>query len=248
MAETTSIGVAELDKSLMNGVPRGYTILVTGTPGTGVELFAKQFAAAGIGKENVTYFSTTESDEAVKNAMKEFGWKQDIRVVNIGKMYYEKVLAKNLEVSKYRQEGLKMRDIKQFNASQAEQSQDVNFLTTLTYGISKLKPPFRIVLDSLDFFLEYYDEPDVLSAIRTIKAHTHLNNGIALVTMLKGVFDNRVESGVQDIVDITIEIERLREGSEFKRNILIRKVRNHPEKTKILSCHIDEKGISAKTL
>ena len=53
MVETTSIGVKELDKSLMNGVPKGYTILVTGTPGTGVELFAKQFAAAGIGKENV---------------------------------------------------------------------------------------------------------------------------------------------------------------------------------------------------
>ncbi len=248
MADKTSIGISELDRALMNGVPKGYTILVTGTPGTGVELFAKQFAAAGIGSENVTYFSTTEGDEDVKKAMKEFGWEQDIRVVNIGKMYYEKVLAKSLEVSKYRQEGLKMSDILQFKMSQIDQSMDINFLTTLTYGISKLKPPFRIVLDSLDFFLEYYDEGDVLSSIRTIKAHTQIHEGIALVTMLKGVFSNRIESGVQDIVDITIELERLREGSEFKRNILIKKVRNHPEKTRILSCIIDENGISAKGL
>ena len=248
MTDKISIGIAELDRSLMNGVPKGYTILVTGAPGTGVELFAKQFAAAGIGSENVTYFSTTEGDEDVKKAMEEFGWEQDIRVVNIGKMYYEKVLAKNLEVSKYRQEGLKMRDILQFNMNQIDQTMDVNFLTTLTHSKSKLKPPFRIVLDSLDFFLEYYEEGDVLSAMRTIKAHTQLNEGIALVTMLKGVFSNRIESGVQDIVDVTIELERLREGSEFKRNILIRKVRNHPEKTKILSCVIDDKGISAKSL
>ena len=54
MTDMTSIGIAELDRALMNGVPKGYTILVTGTPGTGVELFAKQFAAAGIGSENVT--------------------------------------------------------------------------------------------------------------------------------------------------------------------------------------------------
>ncbi|MCK4756922.1 MAG: recombinase RecA [Thermoplasmata archaeon] len=248
MSGTTSIGIQELDKALMDGIPKGYTILVTGTPGTGVELFAKQFAAAGIGTENVTYFSTTERDEDVKNAMKEFGWEQDIRVVNIGKMYYEKVLAKNLEISRYRQEGLKMKDILQYKAIPADQAYDINFLTTLTYGISKLKPPFRIVLDSLDFFLEYYEESDVLSAMRTIKAHTQHNEGIALATMLKGVFSNRIESGVEDIVDITIELERLRDGSKYKRNLLIRKVRNHPEKTKILSCTIDKKGISAKSM
>ena len=248
MSGTTSIGIQELDKALMDGIPKGYTILVTGTPGTGVELFAKQFAAAGIGTENVTYFSTTERDEDVKNAMKEFGWEQDIRVVNIGKMYYEKVLAKNLEISRYRQEGLKMKDILQYRAIPADQSYDINFLTTLTYGISKLKPPFRIVLDSLDFFLEYYEESDVLSSMRIIKAHTQRHEGIALVTMLKGVYSNRIESGVEDIVDITIELERLRDGSKYKRNLLIKKVRNHPEKTKILSCTIDKKGISAKSL
>lgn len=248
MIETTSVGIPELDRALMDGVPRGHSILVTGTPGAGIELFAKQFAQAGIGKENVIYFSTSERGEDVINTMKDFGWKTEMRIVNIGKMHYERVLAKHLEVSKYRQEGLKMKDILSYRPQTQQMSSSTNFLTSFTYEISKLKPPFRIVLDSLDFFLEYYDSGDVLSALRTVKAHTQHHGGVAMVTMLKGVFDTRTESGVEDIVDVILELERLREGTTYKRNLLIRKVKNHPDKTMVLSCSIDKNGISAKVM
>jgi KaiC/GvpD/RAD55 family RecA-like ATPase len=249
-ADTVSFGIPALDKALMNGIPKGYTILCLGGPGAGVELFAKRFASVNTGKESVTYFSTSERDEDVLGTMKEFGWDTNIKIVNIGTMYYEKVLAKHLEVSRYRLEGLTMRDIRQFKMSQ-EKVDDYgaqNFLTTVTYEISKLKPPFRIVLDSLNFFLEYYNHKDVLSAIRTIKAHTQHNGGVALVTLVKGVLDSHIESGIEEIVDCIIELERQRDGFEFKRNLLIRKVRNHPEKTGILAYTIDEKGISAKSV
>lgn len=248
MSDTTSIGIDTLDKALMNGVPMGSTILVTCKPGAGKELFAKQFAAAGIGKEYVIYFSTSERGEDVIKTMEEFGWKTDMRIVNIGKIHYERVLAKHLEVSKYRQEGLSMRDILTYKTENHDKDYGVNFLTSLTYEISKLKPPFRIVVDSLNFFLEYYEPGDVLSAMRTIKAHTQHHGGVALVTMLKGVFSTRIESGVEDIVDIIIELERLREDREFKLNLLLRKVKNHPEKTKIFEYSIDKKGISAKDI
>ncbi|GAG33433.1 unnamed protein product, partial [marine sediment metagenome] len=198
--------------------------------------------------ENVSYFSTSERSEDVVNTMKDFGWSTEMKIINIGTMYYEKVLAKHLDVSKYRLEGLSMRDIRQYKAEVAEEEEEytANFLTTLTYEISKLRPPFRIVLDSLNFFLEYHPHDEVLSALRTIKAHTQHNDGVALVTLVKGVLDSRTESGIEEIVDAIIELERLREGFEFKRNLLIRKVRNHPEKTGILAYTIDEKGISAK--
>jgi KaiC/GvpD/RAD55 family RecA-like ATPase len=104
------------------------------------------------------------------------------------------------------------------------------------------------VLDSLNFFLEYYSPKDVLSALRTIKAHTQHNGGVALVTLVKGVMDSHIESGIEEIVDVIIELERQRVDFEFRRNLLIRKVRNHPEKTGILAYTIDEKGISAKSV
>jgi len=248
MSKTLSFGIPALDKAIMNGIPAGYTILCIGPPGAGVELFAKRFATAGVGEEDVRYFSTSEGEEDVLKTMTDFGWKTDLKIVSIGTMYYEKVLAKHLEVSKYRQEGLTMRDLRQYKIETAEKEDEysTNFLTTLTYEISKLKPPFRIVLDSLNFFLEYYPHKDVLSALRTIKAHTQHNNGVALVTLVKGVLDSHTESGIEEIVDAIIELEQLRDGYEFKRNLLIRKVRNHPEKTGILAYTIDAKGISAK--
>ncbi len=239
----TSIGIAALDKTLMDGLPDGLVILVTGSPGSGTELFAKQFTT-GAGKENVVYFTTTERNEDVISTMEHFGWKSDIQIFNIGEQYYEQVLARELEISKYREEGLKTKDIGKYKETDEGPRKRVNLLTTLTYEISRLKPPFRIVIDSLDFFLEYYTDRNVLSALRTIKAHIQHNRSVALLTMLTGVHDTRTASGVEEIVDIIVELERQRVDDEFKRNLLVRKVRNHPEKTWIHPYTITKDGIT----
>ena len=242
MAERES-GVAELDRSL-GGIPEGFAILVYGSPGSGTELFAKQFAAAGVGKENVIYFTTSERDVDVKNTMKHFGWNPNITIVNIGEEYYQKVLAKELEISKYRQEGVSVKDIKRLRTH--EISKGVNFLTKITYEISKLKPPFRVIIDSLDFFMEYYEPQHVISALRTIKAHSQYQRGIVLATMLKGVHEPKTESGVEEVVDIIVELEKLRREKEFQRYLIIQKVRNHPEKVGIMEYTITGKGITPK--
>ena len=68
----------------------------------------------------------------------------------------EPTITLSMAVSKYRQEGLSIRDLRQYKIEgMDDELQTTNFLTTLTYEISKLTPPFRIVLDSLNFFLEY---------------------------------------------------------------------------------------------
>ncbi len=243
MPKVASTGMPALDKALMNGLPKGWTVLVTGPPGVGMDLFAKQFAGAGSRDETVVYFATTERDKDVVQTMEEFGWKTDIRIVNIGRMYYESVLAKQLEVSRHREEGIRWGDLA--TALPDGSARDPNLLTALTYETSKLEPPFRIVIDNLDFFLESYDHADVLSALRTIKAQTQLEEGVALVTMLNGVYDTRTQSGVEGIVDGVIELERVRVGDVFKRYLVIRKVRNHPEKTGIHAYELTKEGIAA---
>ncbi|MCJ7607306.1 MAG: recombinase RecA, partial [Thermoplasmata archaeon] len=108
-----SIGIPALDEHLGGGILNGSTVLVMGDPGSGTEFFAKQFAS--VGDEHVTYFTSTERDEDVLNVMREYGWRTDLSIVNIGSKYYENVLAKKLEISRFRQEGLMLSDIRRFS-------------------------------------------------------------------------------------------------------------------------------------
>jgi len=246
MARVVSTGIPALDKALMSGVPKGSTLLITGTPGAGMELFAKQFASAGGRDENIVYFTTAERDEDIKSTMEDFGWKADLRIVNIGRMYYDNVLARKLEVSRHRQEGLTLQDLRRIQEEEWRPIREVNFLTSLTYEVSKLSPPFRAIVDSLDFFFEYYPHNEVLSALRTIKAHTQHEEGVTLMTLLGHVYETRTQSGVEEIVDFVFELERERAEDSISRYLIIKKVRNHPEKTGIYSYEVTKEGIAAK--
>jgi KaiC/GvpD/RAD55 family RecA-like ATPase len=235
----TSIGIPALDEQMGGGIQKGSTVLVMGTPGSGTEFFAKQFASAG--HETVTYFTSTERDEDVLGVMREYGWRTDLKIVNVGTKYYESVLAKKLEVSRFRQEGITLGDIRRFRDE--DSAKEENFLTFLAYEISKLAPPFRVAINSLDFFLENYESPEVLMAMRTIKAHTQHSESVTLMTMLKGVHDSRIQSSIEDLADVILELEHDKQGSEFKKFIIVQKVRNRPVMVGIIPTTFDKTGI-----
>ncbi|HUU07537.1 MAG TPA: RAD55 family ATPase [Thermoplasmata archaeon] len=238
----TSIGIKALDEHLGGGVQKGSTLLIMGNPGSGTEFFAKQFASAG--EEAVTYFTSTERDEDVLNVMREYGWKTDISIVNIGSKYYESVLAKKLEISRFRQEGITLSDIRKFE--EKDMHKEENLLTFLSYEISKLDPPFRVVIDSLDFFLENYDSAEVLMAMRTIKAHTQHSESVTLMTMLKSVHESRIQSSIEDLADVIFELDREKEGHEYRKYVMVQKVRNRPVMVGIIPCAFDETGIKPR--
>jgi KaiC/GvpD/RAD55 family RecA-like ATPase len=235
----TTIGIPALDEHLGGGIQKGSTVLVLGTPGSGTEFFAKQFASAG--QESVTYFTSTERDEDVLNVMREYDWRTDLKIVNVGTRYYETVLAKKLEISRFRQEGVKLSDIRKFKDE--DSMKEENFLTFLAYEISKLDPPFRVVINSLDFFLENYPSSEVLMAMRTIKAHTQHSESVTLMTMLKGVHESRIQSSVEDLADVILELEREKVGQEFKKFIMVDKVRNRPAMVGIIPLTYDKSGM-----
>jgi KaiC/GvpD/RAD55 family RecA-like ATPase len=235
----TTIGIPALDEHLGGGVQKGSTVLVMGSPGSGTEFFAKQFASAGT--ETVTYFTSTERDGDVLGVMREYGWKTDLRIVNVGTKYYEGVLAKKLEISRFRQEGITLGDVRRFRELDA--AKEENLLTFLAYEVSKLTPPFRVVINSLDFYLENYDSSEVLMAMRTVKAHTQHSESVTLMTMLKGVHDSRIQSSIEDLADVIIELDREKVGHEFKKFIIVQKVRNRPAMVGIIPTTFDKTGI-----
>ena len=60
--EFVSTGIEKLDKLLEGGTPRGYSVLILGTPGSSIEILSKQLAATG----KVMYFTTEETEEELK--------------------------------------------------------------------------------------------------------------------------------------------------------------------------------------
>ena len=234
-----TIGIPALDRYLGGGVSKGFTILVVGRPGAGTEFLAKQFASTG--EAPTTYFTTTERDEDIITVMKQHGWKTSLKIYNIGVKYYQTILEKRLEISRYRQEGLRYEDIKKPGGS--DYTHEINYLTTLAYEISKLPIPFRVVIDSLDFFLENYDASEVLSAMRTIKAHTQHSASLTLITLLKNVHEPRVQSSIEDMADMIIELERETAQHEVKKFLIIQKVRNNPGLVGGLPCVFGPSGI-----
>lgn len=235
-------GVELLDDLLKDSLPEGSSILVYGPPGSGIELFAKQFANVESAAETV-YVATEESTKNVHAIREQMKWSSPLKVVNFGEEYYEKVLARRLDVSKYREEGIHLDDVKEFTASQYESGKSTNFLTKLIYETSKLSSGFRLVVDSLSFFLEHYEPASVLTGLRTIRAYAQRNNGTILVTLHGNPYQHTMQSGLEGLVDCIIELETNRVDGDFQRNIIVHKISNHPEKTGIMRYEIGSSGI-----
>lgn len=238
--KVSKTGISILDSALMNGIPKGFTTLVFGIPGSGTGLLAKQFVTAGPESEDAVFVTTTERDTDIMSTIEYFDWNKDINIINLAKEYYDKVLVKELEISKFRKEGVRLRDVRK---PKEDKKLDVNLLTTLIYEVSKMKPPFRLAVHSLDFFFEYYNHSNVLSAIRTIKMHTEQSESITLLTLDTGVLESKVQIGIEEVVDCVIELERERDKLDFKRNLVVRKLRNHPEKTGVYPIEFSKSGI-----
>src|SRR4030042_2391886 len=88
--EFISTGIEKLDKLLEGGIPKGFTVLILGTPGSSVEILSKQIATTG----KVLYFTTEETKDEVLDTMKRFKWTpQELEFVDIAENYSQSVLS-----------------------------------------------------------------------------------------------------------------------------------------------------------
>ncbi len=86
--ERVSSGVKGLDEILGGGFPKGRTILVVGSPGSGKTILAIQFLKAGAANgERSIYVTFDEKPEQVKEEVSAFGWDLD-RLEGEGKLMF----------------------------------------------------------------------------------------------------------------------------------------------------------------
>ena len=118
----------------------------------------------------------------------------------------------------------------------------------MTYEISKLKSPFRVVIDSLDFFLQYYNPLEVLSAVRTIKEYAQANGGTVMYTISESAHEQKIRSQLEAICDLVIQLEVGRMAAEFENRLIIKKIRNHPEKAAVMIYAVTDSGLTPEMI
>lgn len=69
-------GITGLDEILMGGLPKGWSILLSGGSGTGKTILCLQYLYNGITKfnENAVFVACEEHDSKIKKAVESFGW------------------------------------------------------------------------------------------------------------------------------------------------------------------------------
>ena len=151
--EYISTGVEKLDKLLEGGIPKGFTTLILGSPGSSIEILSKQIATKG----EVLYFTTEETKEEVVGTMKRFGWDAPkVDFVDIAETYSQSVLSgEQKRVSVYEQRSkLKLKELIEIGSSGISPNVrgEEDFLAVLSNKIKTAKCE-KIVINSLDFFL-----------------------------------------------------------------------------------------------
>jgi len=75
--ERMSTGVSGLDTLVEGGIPRGFTVLVSGAPGTGKTILGLQFIHQGVlqGEPGI-YVSFEQFKEDIINQVEQFGWSE----------------------------------------------------------------------------------------------------------------------------------------------------------------------------
>lgn len=75
----TTVGIPGLDEMIKDGIPTGYSILVTGGPGTGKSTFGMQFLYEGERKfgEKGLYITFEENPDNMRRNFSKYGWELD---------------------------------------------------------------------------------------------------------------------------------------------------------------------------
>jgi len=235
-------GIEKLDRLLEGGIPRGFTNLLLGMPGSSIEILVKQVATVG----KVLYLTTDETKDEVLNTMNRFGWQiQQLDFVDISSRYYQNVLkGEQKRVSIYEQRSkLKLKELIEIGSTgmPSTVSAEEDFLAVVSNKV-KQSTSEKIIINSLDFFLSQYRQEDVLKTIYAAKISNLKNRGALFIVMTKGVHGDVFENKMESIADCVLELNVIQKGSAFERFLSVKKMRNYAKKIGIARYTIDDGG------
>jgi KaiC/GvpD/RAD55 family RecA-like ATPase len=235
-------GLPEVDDALWPALPPGWLALLAGHSGSGAPLLAKQFAHAGVGSVPVLFYTTYERTEDVTRAFEDFGWDPgEIKVVNLAAEYYERVLVHGLEIAQAREKGISL-DALVGPHDPAAPPKSFSLTNRMLSDLAEMDRPFRLVLDSVDFFLEVLEPHDVTTVARQIRHRCRSIGGQALLTAHTLQHDRAMFGLLHDLSDLSFELRADPDGDRYRHTLLVDKVANRPDLGRIQPIHVGEHG------
>lgn len=240
--EFISTGIEKLDLLLEGGIPGGFTTLLLGTPGSSIEILCKQLASSG----NVLFVTTEESQDDIVKNMDRFGWNTNhIEFLDIATTYAHSVLTgeqRRVNVSGQRST-INLRELIELGSSTSPPTKrdSEDFLALLSNHI-KVSSSEKILINSLDFFLDQYSPEDVFRTLHAAKLHNIDNKGILFMVMTRGIHGDVFERKMEGLADCVLELQVMQKGSTYERFLAVKKMRNYAKKIGIARYVIDSNG------
>jgi len=236
------LGIPEIDQPLWTALPPGWLALLTGHSGTGAPLLAKQFAHAGVGNVPVLFYTTYERTEEVNKAFDDFGWDPGaVKVVNLADEYYERVLVRGLEVARAREVGLSLDELVEVRP-RTRASSSYSLTNRMLSDLASIDEPFRLVVDSVDFFFEVLEPHDVTTVARQIRHRCQSIGGQALLCAHSIGHDRTVLGLLQDLADVVFDLRAEPKGDRYEHTLCVEKVTNHPNLTRVWKAEVGSEG------
>jgi KaiC/GvpD/RAD55 family RecA-like ATPase len=236
------LGIPEIDDALWPALPPGWLALLTGHSGSGAPLLAKQFAHAGVGSVPVLFYTTFERTEDVTKAFTDFGWDPaEIKIVNLADEYYERVLMHGLEIARAREKGISLGELVR-RRDTAQQPKSFSLTNRMLSDLAEIDHPFRLVLDSVDFFLEVLEPHDVTTVARQIRHRCRTIGGQALLTAHSMGHDRALYGLLHDLADIVFELRSEPNGERYQHALYVEKIGNRPDLSRIQRLHVGSNG------
>jgi len=243
VADTQRVfGIPEIDQPIWTALPPGWLSVLSGTSGSGAPLLAKQFAHAGVGEVPVLFYTTYERTEDVRKAFDDFGWDPgEIKIVNLADEYFERVLVRGLEVATAREGGISLTDLEGMGVEDRALT-PFSLTNRMLSDLAKIDSPFRMVVDSVDFFLEVMEPHELTTVARQIRHRCQTIGGHALLTAHSVAHDRSVFGLLQDLADLVLDLRADPAGDHYDHTLALEKVANRPDLTHIWKAELGESG------
>jgi KaiC/GvpD/RAD55 family RecA-like ATPase len=239
------LGIPELDAALESTLPLGWLGVVEGRSGSGTSLLAKQFAHAGLGSSPVLYYTTYERSDDVARAFAGFGWTSEgLHAVDLAAEYYDRVLKRDIEVSRTRERGITYRDLVGA-PNMPVQRRTFNLENRLLADLATIDGPFRLVLDSLDLFLELAEPAQVARVARHIRRLAQEYGGQALLVLQEEHGGATAHSLLEELADLVLELKTDTGVDPPTIRVAVRKIGDRPDRTGRWQLRVGAEGLEA---